>query len=379
VIGVGLLGCGSIGPLHARALDGLRGARLIAAADLRVERAQAVAGPRQAQAVASLDELLAVPGVDLVIVCTASGDHAEHGERIASAGRHVVVEKPIDISLSAARRLIEVCGRAGVELSVISQHRFDTGLQRLHAALATGQLGPVVLAEARAWWYRTQSYYDADAWRGTWREDGGALSNQGVHLVDVLGWLLGPVESVFARATTAAHRMEAEDTLVANLVFASGVLANLTVTTAAYPGAPESVAVFGPEASVVVEAGQVVAWHAAKAAPGGNVGAGPDTGGDVGADPDPGGNVGADLDPGGNVGADPDRTTAARGSADLAVDAHRAQLQDVIDAIAEGRHPAVTGEDGLAALTVIHAAYESARTGRDVRVRVDGGVASTPT
>ena len=342
MVGIGILGCGTIGPLHAEAIASIPGARLVAVADERPERAEELARKAGGDVVARRDlaELLAVPGVDLVCVCTPSGTHGELGCAIARAGRHVVLEKPIDTDPGAADRVVAEAARAGVVLSVIAQHRFDDGLVRLHRALATGELGEIVLGEGRAWWYRTQEYYDADAWRGTWALDGGALTNQGVHLVDLLCWLLGHVESVFARSRTAAHVMEAEDLLVASLRFASGALGALTVTTASFPGAPETIAVAGPEASVLVESGRVVSWRRA----GDETGAG---------GPDP---------------AAPAVASAARGSRGLAVDAHRAQLRDVVDAVREGRRPAVTGEDGRAALGVIAAAYASARSGGDVAV-----------
>ena len=340
MVGIGILGCGTIGPLHAEAVAGIAGARLVAVADQHLERAEEVARGAGGDVVArgDLHGLLAVPGVDLVCVCTPSGTHADLGCAIAEAGRHVVLEKPIDTDPGAAERVLKTAAKAGVVLSVIAQHRFDEGFARLHRAIGAGELGEVVLGEGRAWWYRTQAYYDADAWRGTWALDGGALSNQGVHLVDLLLWLLGPVDSVFARSRTAAHAMEAEDVIVASLRFASGALGALTVTTASYPGAPETIAVAGPEASVLVESGRVVSWRSARGA----------------AEED--GAVGLPA------------ASAARGSRGLAVDAHRAQLQDVVDAVREQRRPAVTGEDGCAALAVVAAAYASARDGGDVTV-----------
>ncbi len=338
MIGIGVLGCGTIGPLHAEAASSLDGARLVAVGDVRPERARAVADRYGVAAVASLEELLALSEVDLVCVCTPSGTHAGLGTEIARAGRHVVLEKPVDTDLKATEEVIATCREAGVVLSVISQHRFDAGVQRLRSALASGSLGDIVLAEARAWWYRTQAYYDADAWRGTYALDGGALSNQGVHLVDLLLYLLGPVESVFARAKTVAHEMEAEDLLVATLAFKSGVLGVVSVTTASFPGESETLAVTGSQAHVKLEAGAVATWRDASS-----------------------------TEPGDGA-PEPRAASAALGSRNLAVTAHRAQLQDVVSAIRDHRPPAITGEDGLAALALIQAAYESARTGKDVRL-----------
>lgn len=336
-IGIGLLGCGTIGPLHARAIRGIKQAELVAVCDVRKERAEALATEHGVLACASLDELLAVPGVDLVSVCTPSGTHGELGTKIAEAGRHVIVEKPIDTSTDAAEALIKACERAGVVLSVISQHRFDPGVQRLKAALEADALGKILLAEGRVWWYRSQAYYDQDSWRGTYAQDGGALMNQGIHTVDLLLHLLGPARSVFARAATAAHQMEAEDLLVANIAFSSGVLGVLSATTASFPGSAETVAVSGTAANVVLEAGSVRSWDQDEQL------------------------LGKPTQITANSLA-----SAALGSRNLGETAHRLQIADVVDAIINDRPPEIRGEDGLLALNFVLAAYESARTGTDV-------------
>jgi predicted dehydrogenase len=344
-LGAAVLGCGSIGPLHAEALAGVEGAHLVAVADTRPERAHSLAGRYGVTACSNVDELLALPEVDLVCVCTPSGTHGELGNQVARAGKHVVLEKPVDVSLEAADGVIAACAAEGVVLSVISQHRFDAGVIALKEALRRGDLGPVVLAEARAWWYRAQSYYDSDIWRGTAALDGGALMNQGVHLVDLLIHLLGPVSSVYARGKTAAHKMECEDLALVSIEFESGVLGNLCVTTASYPGAPETLAVTGSSATVVLEAGSVLSWQTDESSS-------------------------YDLDPGPR-GAGPSAASAAAGSRNLAVTAHRAQLQDVVDAIREGRPPTVTGADGRKALELVRAAYDSFCSGQPVRIGLE--------
>jgi predicted dehydrogenase len=340
-VGAGVLGCGSIGPLHAEALAGITGARLVAVADARPERARALAARHGVAWGSSLEELLAVDGVDLVCICTPSGTHAALGAQAALAGKHVVLEKPIDVTLEAADRVIAAARSAGVVLSVISQHRFDAGVAAVKEALQRGSLGKISLAEARAWWYRTQAYYDSDAWRGTEALDGGALLNQGVHLVDLLLYLLGSAKAVFARTKRVAHDMECEDLALVSVEFASGAVGSLSVTTASYPGCPETLGVTGSSASVVLEAGSVVSWQTDE-------------------------HSAYDLAP---AAGNPRPPSAALGSANLAVAAHRAQLQDVVDAVREGREPAVTGEDGRRALALVRAAYDSARSGRQVELK----------
>jgi predicted dehydrogenase len=341
MIGIGVLGCGVVSRLHASAAQRLVGAGLTAVADIQRERAEELAHEFGVKPYSNLEELLAARDVDLVCICTPSGTHGQLGAATARAGRHVVVEKPIDVSRAAADELITAAASAGVLLSVISQHRFDPGIVTVREALLSGEMGPITLADARAWWYRAQSYYDSGAWRGTRALDGGALMNQGVHLVDLLLHLLGPVTSVFARSATVAHRMEAEDLLTANLLFKRGTQGVLTVTTASYPGDPEGLALVGPNECVTVKAGLVESWKSAKAVPAYQLAAS-------------------------GLGS------AATGSRGLAINSHLLQLQDVVDALREGRPPAVTGLDGKAALEVVLAAYTSCQQRRDVDVLKPG-------
>jgi UDP-N-acetyl-2-amino-2-deoxyglucuronate dehydrogenase len=339
-LGIGLIGCGRVSPLHLAATADLRGARLTAVADLDAATAAAAGAGRDVAVCATADELVARPDVGLVIVATPSGTHAQVGMAAAAAGRHVVVEKPIDVDPDAARALIATCHKHHMALGVISQHRFDPGTIALKAIIDAGALDPVVIAEGRVWWYRSDEYYEHDSWRGTRALDGGALMNQGIHTVDLLRWLLGPIRSVSAAAVTAAHHIEMEDTLVATLTFERGTLATLAVTTAAAPGQAETISLGGPAGTLRLEGGRLhgldqLSGHAELA------------------------EVLAAHDD--SLG---EETTAARGSPDLPSTAHQAQLQDMVDAIAARRDPAITGADGLAAVEIIQAAYQSAQTGQ---------------
>lgn len=251
-----LVGCGTIAPTHAQALAALEpeGARLVACADIVPERAAAFAsqfGP----AVQDFDAILADPSIDAVTVCAPSGRHAELGERALRAGKHVVVEKPMEITLEDCDRLLAAQKESGKRLAVISQHRFDDASVLVKQALEEGALGRMVYAEARVPWFRTQEYYDSGDWRGTWALDGGgALMNQGVHTVDLLRWLCGPVETVYAQARTLAHqRIEVEDVVAATLTLANGAVATLSASTALYPGFPVRLAVHGTEGSAIIE------------------------------------------------------------------------------------------------------------------------------
>ena len=337
--GFGIVGAGVIAATHAAAIATLPGARLAAATDVAEEAAAAFAAARGCAAEPSLDALLARPDIDVVCVCVPSGQHAEVGVRAARAGKHLVVEKPIDVTLAAADRLIEAARAAGVRLTVISQHRFDPGLTELKRLLSDGALGRLVLAEASTKWYRTQAYYDSAAWRGTLAMDGGSLMNQGVHYVDLLRWCMGPVTEVTAICATQAHRVEVEDTALAIVRFGSGAVGTILSSTAAFPGFPQRLEVTGTEGTVIIEDGRIV-----RRAFGAQAGTDPGNS----TDPGPGG-IGAAADP-----------------AAIDVASHAAQIADLLAAVEEGRAPAVDGQAGRDALEIVRAVYESARTGAPV-------------
>ena len=337
--GFGIVGTGVIAAMHAAAIATLPRARLAAVTDVADGAAAAFAVARGCAAEPGLDQLLTRPDVDVVCVCVPSGLHAEVGVRAARAGKHLVVEKPIDVTLAAADRLIEAARAAGVALTVISQHRFDPGLIELKRLLGDGALGRLVLAEASTKWYRTQAYYDSAAWRGTWAMDGGSLMNQGIHYVDLLRWCMGPVAEVTAVCATQAHQVEVEDTALAIVRFGSGAVGTILSSTAAYPGFPQRLEITGTDGTVIVEDGRIVrrafgAQPTAAAVPGA-----------VGA-------LG-----GHRAAADP---------AAIEVASHAAQIADLLAAVEEGRAPAVDGQAGRDALEIVRAVYESARTGAPV-------------
>jgi UDP-N-acetyl-2-amino-2-deoxyglucuronate dehydrogenase len=346
--GFGIVGTGVIAALHAAAIRTLPGARLAAVTDVVAGAAGAFAAARGCAAEPDLDALLARPDVDVVCVCVPSGLHAEIGIRAARAGKHLAVEKPVDVTLAAADRLIEAARTAGVALTVISQHRFDPGLIELKRLIGEGALGRLVLGEASTKWYRTQEYYDSAGWRGTWAMDGGSLMNQGVHYVDLLRWCMGPVTEITAICATQAHQVEVEDTALAVVRFGSGAVGTIMSTTAAYPGFPQRLEITGTGGTVIVEDGRI-----ARRALAGEAGDGQPGADQPGAD-----QAGAD---GPGAAADP---------AAIEVASHAAQLADLLAAVEEGREPAVGGQAGRDTLEIVCAVYESARTGRTVRLPV---------
>lgn len=339
--GFGVVGAGVIGAFHAAAIAMVPGARLVAVTDVDTGRAREFAARYGCVAAADLDALTGWDDVDVVAVCVPSGRHAEVGVRAAAAGKHLVVEKPIDVSLDAADRLIAATAAAGVTVSVISQHRFDPGVVALRRLIDDGALGRLLLGQASTKWWRSQEYYDSAGWRGTWAMDGGALMNQGIHYADLLRWCLGPVAEVSALTVTQAHEMEAEDCALATVRFTSGAVGTITATTSVVPGFPERLEISGTEGSAVVVDG-VLVYREARAGAGGV------------------------AESGGSGGVAGSEGSAAANAADLNVRAHAAQLADFVAALDEGREPAVTAADARATLQLVCAVYQSGREGRPV-------------
>ncbi len=252
-LGFAIIGCGRIAPRHAQSIQDLQPhAKLVAVADIIESRAQNLAKKYGAEAETDYRRLLDRKDIDVVCVCVPSGLHARIGIEAAQAGKHVIVEKPIALSLTDADTLTAACDAAKVKLTVVLQNRFNPPMQDLKRLVDSGKLGRLLLGNATVRWYRPQEYYE-DGWHGTWAMDGGALMNQSIHHIDALQWLMGEVESVFAYTATLAHRMEAEDTGVAVLRFKGGALGVVEGSTITYPENLEgSLALFGEHGSVKV-------------------------------------------------------------------------------------------------------------------------------
>ncbi|MFI6499576.1 Gfo/Idh/MocA family protein [Nonomuraea typhae] len=323
----GIVGSGVIGGLHARLIADMTGtAELVAVADNDLERAAELAGKHGCEAVGSAEALYARDDVDAVVICLPSGLHADAAVPALKAGKHVVVEKPIDITLAAADRIIAAERESGKSVTVISQRRFEPTFRAVKSAIDAGELGRLTSGTAEVTLWRPQSYYDSGGWRGTWAMDGGgALMNQGVHVVDLLLGLMGPVESVSAYSGLLAHEnIEVEDTVVAAIRFANGALGRVFASTAAYGGASVRVAVHGDAGHAIVDNEVPTSF----------------------------------------VVGEENRTQGFPPR--MGPEAHRAQLTDFITAAREGRAPEVTSADGRAALSLVLAIYESARTGAPV-------------
>ena len=348
-LNIAIVGCGVIGPTHANALKSLHseGARLAAFADEVFSKAEALAAKYGAEA-KTFDAILADPNIDAVHICVPSGLHAALGVQALKAGKHVVVEKPMDITLEACDALLAAQADSGKRLAVISQHRFDKASVEVKAALDAGLLGPMVYAESQVPWFRSQEYYDSGDWRGTWALDGGgAVMNQGVHNADLIRWLCGPVETVYAQARTLAHeRIETEDVLAATLTFANGAVGSFAASTALYPGFAVKVGIYGTEGSAIIE-GDMLHTLTTK------------SGVASGGEPMP---AHALQMAGGGTKA------AASDPAAIWGGAHEAQIADFLHCCRTGATPIVDGHEGRKAVELVLAIYESARTGQVVRL-----------
>lgn len=250
---VALVGCGRIAKNHFEALARIEGLELVAVCDTDAARAREAGEAHGVPWFRHYEEMLAQVPSDLVVVATPSGLHPRQGILAAQAGRHVVCEKPMAITLSAADELVEACDLAGVQLFVVKQNRLNATVQLLKRAVDKGRFGRIYMANTTVRWSRPQDYYDQAPWRGTWEFDGGAFMNQASHYVDLIQWLVGPVESVVAKTATLARRIETEDSGVAVLKFRSGALGVIEVTMLTYPRNLEgSITILGEKGSVKV-------------------------------------------------------------------------------------------------------------------------------
>ncbi len=346
----GLVGCGVIGPVHAEALASLPDALLVAAVDLEIERAQKLTAKYGGTPYQALQSMLERERLDVVIVCTPSGLHGEHACQVMRSGLHVIVEKPMEIRREALDEMLRVQQQTGVKLAVISQHRFDPASRQVRQLVDDNAFGRLVLGNAIVPWWRSQSYYESGAWRGTWRLDGGGvLMNQSIHSIDLLQWLMGPVKSVMAYADTLAHHMETEDVAVAALRFAGGALGVIAATTSAYPGVNTRIEVFGNQGSAIIENDELAFLHLARDE---KVAAG-----------DYGVNMDAKR---AERGQQPTSGGAAANAAAIVANSHALQIADMIRAIRENGTPLVDGYGGRQPVEIILSIYESARTHREV-------------
>lgn len=343
--GFGIVGTGMISHFHAKAIQSLSGSRLVGCYNHNAEKAAAFAAEYGCRAFASADQMYRDPEISIVNICTPSGSHMDPAMAAAQAGRHVVVEKPLEISLERCDQIIRACDQHGVKLCTIFPSRFSPANIALREAIAAGRFGRLTLGDSYVKWWRTQEYYDGGGWRGTWALDGGgAYMNQAIHNVDLLYWLMGEVSEVCGFTGTLAHeRIEVEDTGVACLKFACGALGVLEASTSAWPGLLKKTEIHGDRGTAIVEQDSILKWDFAEP-------------------------LADDAEILKRCGAGSGSSGGASDPKAISFVGHQLQLQDFVEAIRDSRPPRVDGAEGRRSVEIILAIYESARTGRSVRL-----------
>lgn len=330
-----LVGAGNIAKIYVAAFAVIPDATVTVVCSRSEASGRALAQQCGAEWVADFHAAVRRDDVDAVVVATPSGTHAEIAVAAAQAGKHLLVEKPLDITLARVDTVLDAAEKAGVVLACVFPLRFTEGPQRAKAALDAGRLGRLALADVYVKWFRPQSYYDG-SWRGTHALDGGgALMNQAIHNIDLIQWLVGPVSSVIGRIATLAHEMETEDTASAVLTFANGALGVIQGATSCWPGDPARVELHGDCGTIVLEEGRIVLWKLQDATPGEE-------------------EAMLSLEQAGGSGAaDPMA---------IGFEKHRRQIVDMIEAIRTGRAPAIQGAEARRSVEIVRAIYRSAAT-----------------
>ena len=325
---VGLIGAGNISDTHARAAVAA-GLTVVAVCGDNADKSAQLAARYGATPFPTLDAFLNCRDLELVMIGSPSGRHAEQAAAVVRSGRHVLVEKPLDISTDRVDALLEEVASAGVTLGVFFQDRLKPDVLRLKQALAATAIGTPVLATAEVKWSRPANYYTGSRWRGSLALDGGgALMNQGIHTVDLLLYLLGPAVRVSGVIATRVHRIEAEDTAAATIEFERGAIATIVATTAAGDGQPRRVEIIGSRGALVLVGDELI---------------------DPSSAPRPHGN--------------PENATSP---VVTDVSAHQRIIDDFVDAVRHGRPPVCDGREGRRSVAVVEAVYRSAREKRMV-------------
>jgi UDP-N-acetyl-2-amino-2-deoxyglucuronate dehydrogenase len=268
-----IIGCGRISKRHADILGNkaVSGVALVSICDVEKSKSDFLASKYNVPSFQNYHLMMREVQPDVVVILTESGMHAQNVIELAPYGKHIIVEKPMALRLSDADQMIEVCDQAGIKLFVVKQNRFNAPIVQLRKAVDQRRFGKLVLGTVRVRWCRTQEYYDQAPWRGTWAMDGGVLSNQASHHIDMLEWMMGDVESVYALASTRLVNIEAEDTAVVSLKFRNGALGLIEATSATRPKDLEgSISILGEGGSVEVGGfamNQIKTWQFCESSP----------------------------------------------------------------------------------------------------------------
>ena len=343
-IGFAIIGTGMIAQFHADAMRQVPGAELRAVFSRAQDKCREFAEKNGCRAASSLSEVVDDEAIRAACVTTPSGAHADAAIPFLEAGKAVLCEKPLEVSLASVDRILAAAQRGGGQLAGVFQSRFGFGAQQLKRAVDTGRFGRLTLCSAYIKWWREQSYYDSSSWKGTWRLDGGgALMNQGIHAVDLLQWLVGLPEQVSAFFGTLAHSgMEAEDTLAATLKFRHGALGVIEAATSTWPGQDLRIEIIGDKGAAELVKDRITRWQF--------------------SDPEPGDEVVLRNEAAGAIGG------GASNPAAISAEGHRLLIEDLVAAINERRAPMIPGSEARKAVALVTAIYDSARSGRATSV-----------
>ena len=343
--GFGIIGCGMVAAVHAAAITELEHGELVAVSSRNSANLRRLVDEYHVDGYSEYREMLKRDDLDIVCVCTPSGVHLEAAAATAEARKHVIVEKPLEITLERCDQIIQACDEAGVRLCAVFNSRFAEGSQLLKNTINSGRFGTLTLGSAYIKWYRPQAYYDCSGWRGTWTLDGGgALMNQSIHAIDLLQYIMGPVEAVQAFTGTLAHeRIEVEDVAVSALRFENGALGTIEGATAVYPGFLKRIEISGSNGTVILEEEDITMWK---------------------------------FDPEFPEDSEIRRKYAKRQSGDggaadpraIKHTNHRRQMADLIHSIETGTPHLVDGREARKAVEIILAIYQSSREGRVVHL-----------
>jgi len=341
----GMVGCGMISNFHARAIADAPDATLAGVFSRSAEKTAAFAEKYGCRPFNTLEEMVADPEIDAITICSPSGAHLDPALAAAAAGKHIIVEKPLEITTERCDKIIHAAEAANVKLGVTFQSRFHESARLMKQAVEGGRFGTITLGDAYVKWFRSQQYYDSGAWRGTWALDGGgALMNQAIHSVDLLLWLMGPVAEVNARTATMTHeRIEVEDVAVANLLFKSGALGVIEATTTAFPGSLKRIEICGDQGTAILEEEDLKQWRFAQETP---------------EDDAIRGRMAGKTATGGGAG-DP---------AAIGHHGHTMLFNEFTAAIREDRVPLIDGKEGRRSVELIEAIYQSAKSRRTVEL-----------
>lgn len=334
-IGIGIIGFGSIGGHHLKAINDIDEAQVVAVSTRNISKLEGMSELEGVSIYDNHNDLINDESIDMVSICTPSGFHLEPALKAAAAGKHVMVEKPLEINIERSKEMIAACKKHNVKLSCIFQNRYSDDFLKLKKRVQSGDLGKLVLANAYIKWFREQAYYDTSDWKGKLSADGGAaLINQGIHTIDLLLDVMGDVKSVRGKVATISRKIEGEDIGVAILEFENGVLGTIEGSTSILAGFPEKIEIHGDQGSVILEKGELI--H--------------------------------DLD--GPI--EQLESGAASGSSDpMAIDyqLHKTQIEEFVKNILEDTAPRVDGLEAIRAVEVINAIYESSRTNEVVYLK----------